>query len=248
MQSSINTSSQKGLLGSCLLSTAYFPPVEYFAALANSNRVIIEKCEMFQKQSYRTRCHIYGANGLLVLTIPVRRNISEEAVGVQNEAEGKLQAESHSRPSHKLLIDNIAIDYSKPWLQQHKRAIDAAYMNTPFFEYYRDDIFDVLSSGEESLFNLNLKLIELFKEFIGISAPIGFTAEWSATPDSVLDLRDAIHPKSKKEDMLDRLQIKKPYYQVFTNKQGFIPNLSVLDLLCNEGPNAISFLKAKSYR
>ena len=248
MQSSINTSSQKGLLGSCLLSTAYFPPVEYFAAMANSNRVIIEKCEMFQKQSYRTRCHIYGANGLLVLTIPVRRNISEEAVGVQNEAEGQLQAESHSRPSHKLLIDNIAIDYSKPWLQQHKRAIDAAYMNTPFFEYYRDDIFEVLSSGEESLFNLNLKLIELFKEFIGISAPIEFTAEWSATPDSVLDLRDAIHPKSKNEDMLDRLQIKKPYYQVFTNKQGFIPNLSVLDLLCNEGPNAISFLKAKSYR
>ena len=236
MQSSINTSSQKGLLGNCLLSTAYLPPVEYFAAMANSNRVIIEKCEMFQKQSYRTRCHIYGANGLLVLTIPVKRN-SVVQDGVEE-----------SRPSHKVFIEDIAIDYSKPWLQQHKRAIDAAYMNTPFFEYYRDDIFEVLSSGEESLFNLNLKLIELFKEFIGLSVPVEFTAEWNANPNSVLDLRDAIHPKSKNEDMLDRLQIKKPYYQVFTNKQGFIPNLSVLDLLCCEGPNAISFLKAKSYR
>ena len=236
MQSSINTSSQKGLLGNCLLSTAYLPPVEYFAAMANSNRVIIEKCEMFQKQSYRTRCHIYGANGLLVLTIPVKRN----SVVPDGVAEG--------RPSHKVFIEDIAIDYSKPWLQQHKRAIDAAYMNTPFFEYYRDDIFGVLSSGEESLFNLNLKLIELFKEFIGISVPVEFTTEWSANPNSVLDLRDAIHPKSKNEDMLDRLQIKKPYYQVFTNKQGFIPNLSVLDLLCCEGPNAISFLKANSYR
>lgn len=206
------------------------PPVEYFAAMANSEKVFVEKCEMFQKQSYRTRCHIYSANGLLALTVPVRRNTPEEAVGAQ-------------RPSHKLLIDEILIDYSKPWVQQHERAIEAAYMTTPFFEYYKDDIFAILRSGEQSLFELNRKFIELFNELIGISTPIEYTTEWLPEHSDVEDLRNRIHPKYKGEDMLDLLQIKKPYWQVFSHKQGFIPNLSVLDLLCNEGPNSISFLK-----
>ena len=198
--------------------------------MANSEKVFVEKCEMFQKQSYRTRCHIYSANGLLALTVPVRRNTPEEAVGAQ-------------RPSHKLLIDEILIDYSKPWVQQHERAIEAAYMTTPFFEYYKDDIFAILRSGEQSLFELNRKFIELFNELIGISTPIEYTTEWLPEHSDVEDLRNRIHPKYKGEDMLDLLQIKKPYWQVFSHKQGFIPNLSVLDLLCNEGPNSISFLK-----
>ena len=221
---------QSNISASCLLSTAYMPPVEYFAAMANSEKVVVEKCEMFQKQSYRTRCHIYSANGLLALTVPVRRNTPEEAVGAQ-------------RPSHKLLIDEILIDYSKPWVQQHERAIEAAYMTTPFFEYYKDDIFAILRSGEQSLFELNRKFIELFNELIGISTPIEYTTEWLPEHSGVEDLRNRIHPKYKGEDMLDQLQIKKPYWQVFSYKQGFIPNLSVLDLLCNEGPNSISFLK-----
>ena len=225
------------------------PPVEYFAAMANSEKVFVEKCEMFQKQSYRTRCHIYSANGLLALTVPVRRNTPEEAIGAQIGAEGKFQAGGwlpsgvQPRPSHKLLIDEILIDYSKPWVQQHERAIEAAYMTTPFFEYYKDDIFAILRSGEQSLFELNRKFIELFNELIGISTPIEYTTEWSAEHSGVLDLRNRIHPKYKGEDLLDVLQIKKPYWQVFSHKQGFIPNLSVLDLLCNEGPNSISFLK-----
>lgn len=217
---------------SCLLSTAYMPPVEYFAAMVNSDKVLVEKCEMFQKQSYRTRCHVYSANGLLALTVPVRRNTTEEAVGTQ------------LHPSHKLMIDDILIDYSKPWVQQHERAIEAAYMTTPFFEYYKDDIFAILRSGEPSLFELNRKFTELFRELIGISTPIEYTTQWlpEYSPDCE-DLRSRIHPKSKREDLLDILQIKKPYWQVFSHKQGFIPNLSILDLLCNEGPNSISFLK-----
>ena len=98
----------------CLLSTAYLPPVEYFAVMANAEKVVIEKCEMFQKQSYRTRCHIYSANGLLSLTVPVKRDIHSD-----NLVESSL-------PSHKLLIDKVMIDYSKPWVLQHKRALEAA--------------------------------------------------------------------------------------------------------------------------
>lgn len=221
----------------CLLSTAYLPPVEYFAVMANAEKVVIEKCEMFQKQSYRTRCHIYSANGLLSLTVPVKRDIHSD-----NLVESSLS-------SHKLLIDRVMIDYSKPWVLQHKRALEAAYMTTPFFEYYKDDIFAILESGEPNLFNLNMRLTELFMEFIGISTPVEYSSEWLAeAPQGCIDLRNAIHPKSRETDMLERMQIKKPYYQVFSNKQGFISNLSVIDLLCNEGPNSISFLKAESNR
>ncbi len=231
MQSNTNTASKLSLPDTCLLATAYFPPVEYFAAMANVKRVIIEKCEMFQKQSYRTRCHIYSANGLLALTLPVKRNLSE--------------TDDANRPTHKLLIDQARPDYSKPWVLQHKRAIEAAYMTTPFFEYYKDDIFAILDSGEPYLFDLNIRLIELFNELIGISTPIEYTSDWAECAEpGCIDLRSAIHPKSEGPDLLERMQIKKPYYQVFSNKQGFISNLSVLDLLCNEGPNSISFLKA----
>lgn len=221
-----------------LLSTAYFPPIEYFAVMANSRKVKIESGEMYQKQSYRTRCHINGANGLLVLTLPVLRSV--------------LKDEGAS--SHKIPTAELKIDYSKPWLQQHKRALEAAYMSSPFFEYYMDDIYEILQSGEESLLSMNTALTRKVAELIGIDTPIELSGgEFIMPGDEILvqngisDFRDAIHPK-RKSDLLDRLELNKPYWQVFTNKQGFVPNLTILDLLFNEGPNAISFLESESYR
>ena len=221
-----------------LLSTAYFPPIEYFAVMANSRKVKIESGEMYQKQSYRTRCHINGANGLLVLTLPVLRSV--------------LKDEGAS--SHKIPTAELKIDYSKPWLQQHKRALEAAYMSSPFFEYYMDDIYEILQSGEESLLSMNTALARKVAELIGIDTPIELSGgEFIMPGDEILvqngisDFRDAIHPK-RKSDLLDRLELNKPYWQVFTNKQGFVPNLTILDLLFNEGPNAISFLESESYR
>ena len=205
-----------------LLSTAYFPPIEYFAAIANAGDVLLERCETFQKQSYRTRCNIYGANGLLSLIVPVKRD-----------------------PTHKTGIESVEIDYKTPWILQHKRAMEAAYMTTPFFEYYRDDIYSLLESRQSSLFALNLSIIRLLAEMAGISCEISFTEEFRREPDcGTLDLRERISPKYKGGSLLSELEIEKPYYQVFSHKQGFLPNLSMLDLLCNEGPNAISYLKA----
>ncbi len=243
--------SKGDLIKDCIISTAYFPPIEYFAAMVNSQRVIIERFETFQKQSYRTRCHIYSANGLLALTIPVKREIPS-AISLTPDR-------LHEKPSHKLIIDRVQPDYSKGWVLQHKRAIEAAYSTTPFFEYYKDDIFALLDAGEPYLFNLNMQIVELMRELIGISTPIEYTKEWiadySADMDgdavsaqegsyNVLDLRNRIHPKSSGQSMLRCMQIEKPYYQVFSAKQGFISNLSILDLLFNEGPNSISFLKS----
>ncbi|MBQ2912791.1 MAG: WbqC family protein [Bacteroidales bacterium] len=221
------------IFGTSLLSTAYLPPIEYFVAIANSGRVEIECGEMYQKQSYRTRCHINGANGLLVLTLPVLRS-----------------AARGEESSHKIPVAQLKIDYSKPWLLQHKRALEAAYMSSPFFEYYMDDLYAVLDSGEESLLAMNTRLVHTISELIGIQTPIAMSDGNFIAPGSDLlqergisDFRDSIHPK-KPALLMERLKMNKPYWQVFTNKQGFVPNLSVLDLLFNEGPNAISYLES----
>jgi hypothetical protein len=116
-----------------LLSTAYFPPVEYFVAMVNNKRVKLEQYESYSKQSYRNRCNIFASDGTLSLTIPV------------------ITAGNNTP------IRDIKIDYSKKWLLQHKRALVSAYMSSPFFEYYQDDIFNVLESGEEYLFDMNCR-------------------------------------------------------------------------------------------
>ena len=206
--------------------------------IANSRRAEIESGEMYQKQSYRTRCHINGANGLLVLTLPVLRSA--------------LKGEGAN--SHKIPTADLKIDYSKPWLLQHKRALEAAYMSSPFFEYYMDDIYEILDSGEESLLAMNTALTRKVAELIGIETPVELSGREFIMPGSeilskegISDFRDSIHPK-RESNLLERLQLNKPYWQVFTNKQGFVPNLTILDLLFNEGPNAISYLESVSYR
>ncbi len=225
------------IFDTALLSTAYLPPIEYFVAMANSSRVEIESGEMYQKQSYRTRCHINGANGLLVLTLPVLRSA--------------LKGEESS---HKIPTSQLKIDYSKPWLLQHKRALEAAYMSSPFFEYYMDDLYEVLDSGEENLLKMNTGLTLKIAELIGIDTPVSLSeGDFILSGSQLLqqkgisDFRDSIHPK-KPAVLLERLQMNKPYWQVFTARQGFVPNLSILDLLFNEGPNAISFLESESHR
>lgn len=219
-----------------LLSTAYFPPIEYFAVIANSGKAVIECGEMYQKQSYRTRCHINGANGLLVLTLPVLRSAGKES----------------GNNSHKLPTANLRIDWSKPWLLQHKRALEAAYMSSPFFEYYMDEIYEILDSGEDNLLSLNTRLTLKVAELIGIGTPISQSDGNYIMPESedlltngITDFRDTIHPK-RESHILETLKLNKPYWQVFTNKQGFVPNLTILDLLFNEGPNSISFLELES--
>lgn len=205
-----------------LLSSAYLPPVDYFAAIARYGGALVEACENYQKQSYRNRCTILTANGKMNLNIPVLR-------GGENL--------SHSVP-----ITEIQIDYQENWPIRHIRAMEAAYMNSPFFEYYIDDISAILLRKEKSLFTLNLELIKLLLGFCGIKAEIGLTKEFVADyKGSAEDLRNRIHPKSKLPSLLAEWKKEKPWWQVFA-PQGFVSGLSIVDLLFNEGPNAISFL------
>ncbi len=232
-----------------LLSTAYFPPVSYFAAIAqemeglikkgvdrknilptplSSSVVFIEACENYQKQSYRNRCRFYGADGVQTLSFPIL----------------------HENGTHKNLISEVKIDYSKPWVLQHKRAIISAYGTSAYFEYYQDELFAILDSQPEKLIDLNTALLDFFLQKIGLKAEINMTSEFStdgtvATDSGHIqceDLREIIHPK-RQNNILGSLELEKPYFQVFSPKHGFKSDLSIMDLLFNEGPDSILYLK-----
>jgi hypothetical protein len=123
---------------------------------------------------------------------------------------------------------------------QHKRAIVSAYRTSAYFEYYQDELFAILDSKPEKLIDLNTRLLEFFLEKTGIKAQVQMTESYGQ--EGCEDLREAIHPK-RPDTILQKLKLGKPYFQVFAEKHGFIPNLSIMDLLFNEGPDSIIFLK-----
>ena len=192
--------------------------------------VYIEACENFQKQSYRNRCRFYAADGVQDLSFPV----------------------VHEGGTHKLPISQIRIDWSKPWLQQHERAIVSAYRTSAYFEYYQDEFFSILESRPERLFDLNMALLRFFIEKTGIAVDLRTTEDFSregiqkaSDGSSILceDLREVIHPK-RPNTILEDLRLEKPYFQVFARKYGFQSDLSIMDLLFNEGPDSIVYLKS----
>ena len=192
--------------------------------------IYIEAKENYQKQSYRNRCRFYAADGVQALSFPV----------------------IHEGGTHKLPIDRIKVDYSTPWLVQHQRAIVSAYRTSAYFEYYQDELFDVMDRRPERLIDLNMSILRFFLDKTGIAADLRLTEEYMPADVSgsvrvdgkVLceDLRERIHPK-RHNDVLSELGLEKPYFQVFSQKYGFLSDLSVMDLLFNEGPDSILYLK-----
>ncbi len=204
--------------------------------------VYIEACENYQKQSYRNRCRFYAADGVQALSFPI----------------------VHEGGTHKLPISEIKVDYSTPWLQQHQRAIVSAYRTSAYFEYYQDELFEIMESRPERLLDLNMALLRFFIEKTGLAVDLRLTSEYS--PEGIVtegfdgrsadgvaenagcrsllcdDLREIIHPK-RPNTILKELQLEKPYFQVFSPKYGFQSDLSIMDLLFNEGPDSILFLR-----
>ena len=181
--------------------------------------VYIEACENFQKQSYRNRCRFYGAEGVQTLSFPIL----------------------HEGGTHKIPISEIKIDYKTPWVQQHERAIISAYGMSAYFDYYKDELFAILEAGHERLLDLDLALIRFFIEKTGIKVDLRLTEDYEREPQ-MEDLREVIHPK-RPNTILSELDLEKPYFQVFAPKYGFQSDLSIMDLLFNEGPDSILFLK-----
>lgn len=211
-----------------LLSTAFFPPVSWFAAAAKDftlspDRVFpsvvrLEAWEHYQKQSYRNRCRILTAGGIEDQRVPV----------------------VHDPGLYHLPVTAVRVDYATPWIPKLERAIASAYDSSAFFTYYKDGIFDLLESRPETLWDLNLVLIRHLAERLGLALDIRPTERFEVEVPE--DFRNRIHPK-RPNTILHDLALEKPYFQVFAGKYGFQSDLSVLDLLFNEGPDAISYLK-----
>ena len=213
-----------------ILTTAYLPPVEYFFAIAHSGRVVVEQHEHYQKQSWRSRCRILSAGGPEDLSIPV------------------VKEARRSRP-----IRDIRIDYSEPWLQHHVRALAGAYASSAYYDYYADDLLPILESKPAFLFDLNMALLEKLLDLLDLHTPLSLTSAF-VTNDvipgptgNLFDGRSRIQPKYKGESLLAEYGREQAYYQVFVNRDpsdraSFIPNLSVIDLLSAEGPDAGRYL------
>jgi hypothetical protein len=191
-----------------ILSIAYLPPVAWFQKIKQVDSVYIEKQEHYVKQSYRNRCHVLGANGVLSLSIPI--------------------IATHD----KQLISDVRISYDEKWQQQHWRSIESAYRNTPYFIYYADALKPFYQKKYDFLFDYNMELVQLLLQKFKLNTEIKFTEDYNASTYTN-DYRNTIHPKKE----IDEIAFK-PYPQLFNEGQPFKANLSCIDLLFNTGPNA----------
>ncbi len=198
------------------LATAYFPPVQFFTKLIGQKEVEIEACEHYQKQSYRNRCHILGANGLLTLHVPITKGHSPGQA-----------------------IREVRIDYQTNWQRVHVKSVESAYKHAPYFEYYIDDIIPFWTKRYTYLFDMNLSILSVMRDLLEMEVEFRPTREYLHT-DSGQDNRQRIHPKVSwdSDDCFSPIA----YQQVFSDRFDFLPNLSILDLLFMKGPDSISVL------
>jgi hypothetical protein len=199
-----------------ILHPTYFPSIASFVAIANAEKVTFEVCDNYQKQTYRNRMHIYAANGKLSLTVPV----------------------IYSQKNRQLYKDILVSDDTN-WQDLHWKSIQSAYSSSPFFEFYQDDIEPLFTSKYRYLLDFNFKCLEVIYDCLQLPFEFETTKTFEKTIIGSKDFRFLVDNRKEKE------QAFKPYVQVFDDKHGFIPNLSILDLICNEGPNALMYLEAQ---
>ncbi|MBR9921617.1 MAG: WbqC family protein [Bacteroidetes bacterium] len=203
---------------SVLLEACYLPPVSWFSAAKTHGPLIIEQHENYNKGSYRNRCHLAGSHGLIRLSIPL------------------LKGKHRQMP-----IREVEIDYREGWVRQHWRSIQSAYGKSPFFEFYMDELKEIYDSPPAGLFDWNMSLINWLFVQLSLNVDVQLSTDFVKDPDGVLDLRDSIRPgKSKGNNKWETTP--KPYPQVFQDRFGFIPDLSILDLLFCQGPQASVYI------
>lgn len=223
-----------------LLTSAYLAPIQWYAKLFHSNGCWIEQHDHFQKQTYRNRCIIATANGAQTLTIPIERPSGEQA--------------------SRMAMKDIRISDHGNWRHIHWQAIVSAYNDSPFFEYYADDFLPFFQQRYAFLFDFNLELTHTICTLLdikpnilrtpsfvptasqlasGATLPPNFAHEQGDINTPLPDFREVIVPKNAPSDPLFS---PRPYYQVFAQRHGFIPNLSIIDLLFNMGNEAPLFL------
>ena len=184
--------------------------------MVQADELVFEVDDNFQKQTNRNRMYIYSANGLQMLNIPVK----------------------HSKEKHQKYKD-IIIEDAFDWQKNHFKSLEASYRTSPFFEYFEDDILPVFQKKHKFLMDLNFQIFDIVNECLGIDLPFSKTEEYFHTIENVNDLRYLANGKKD-------ITVIESYTQVFDDKHGFINNLSILDLLFNEGRHAVDYLKQQS--
>ena len=200
---------------SLVFSTAFFPPGLYIKKAFRSHAIIIETNDNYQKQTYRNRTKILSANGVLPLSFPI---VKKHNVKVKTK--------------------DIKIDYSINWQKNHLRSLTSAYKSSPFFEYYIDDFLKYFTKKYNYLIDYNTEILINILKIFDINKPVKFTDEFLTYNDND-DYRDKFSPKI---EILETNNCKK-YKQVFDNKFDFIPNLSILDMIFNLGPETEIYLR-----
>ena len=204
--------------GGALLSSTYFGPIQWYQKL-HRMLCIIEQHDHFVKQTYRNRCVIATANGTQTLTVPIERY-----------------------DGTKCPMRDIRISDHGNWRHLHWNALVSAYGETPFFEFYADDLRPFFEKHHTFLFDLNLDIMHTMCQLLDVRPQVTLSEQYIVLPsedDAVVDFREAIRPK---HPLPDADFNPTPYYQVRAQRHGFLPNLSILDLLFNEGPEGIFYL------
>ncbi len=204
--------------GGALLSSTYFGPIQWYQKL-HRMPCIIEQHDHFVKQTYRNRCVIATANGTQTLTVPIERY-----------------------DGTKCPMRDIRISDHGNWRHLHWNALVSAYGETPFFEFYADDLRPFFEKRHTFLFDLNLDIMHTMCQLLNVRPQVTLSEQYIVLPsedDAVVDFREAIRPK---HPLPDADFNPTPYYQVRAQRHGFLPNLSILDLLFNEGPEGIFYL------
>ncbi|WP_293873581.1 WbqC family protein [Flavobacterium sp.] len=196
-----------------IIHPSYFPSISNFIAIANANLVTFEMEDNFQKQTNRSRMYIYSPNGIQLLNVPVK----------------------HSNNRHQR-IKEVKIENDFDWQKQHFKSLEAAYRTSPFFEYFEDDLLPIFQKKHTFLMDLNLETMSIVSKCLRLEFDYNETSEFFHNVDEKVDCRHLINGKKDTSKF-------ESYTQVFGDKHGFLNNLSVLDLLFNEGRFALEYIR-----
>ncbi|WP_298370387.1 WbqC family protein [uncultured Lutibacter sp.] len=199
-----------------LFQPTYFSPISQYIAIVNSKKIQFEVEDNFQKQTYRNRCYIYTANGKHLLNVPI-----EQMKGVKQKTK------------------DVKVDYKDNWNKLHLKTLTTTYSSSPFFEFYIDDLLPIFNKKHNFLLDLNLKCHSSIMDALQTNIAYSKTKEYNKEIKQN-DFRKLAIAKGEPIYTFDR------YIQVFEQNHGFIPNLSILDLLFMEGPNALNYLESQT--
>lgn len=203
-----------------IVHPTYFPSIAHYVVFANAEEIVFEMEDNFQKQTYRNRTYIYGANGSLMLNVPVR----------------------HSKKDKHQKYRDIQIANETAWQRLHFKSLESAYRASPYFEYYEDELLPLFKKKYTYLIDLNFDTIEIINECLQLEVNTQKTQKYQSVVSDLKDFRELVDVKKEAIHQFDE------YTQVFDAKHGFLPNLSILDLLFNEGTNALSYLEQQTIK